>query len=541
MKKKNDIYNVFGTALSLAVLAALAVCLCTWRMGRTSTTLPGFCAALLITILFALFCIRLIGAWMKEWRGLRPPRPRQPESEPDAGEPAEVADEIAETIVPIDEAPDTIAGPIAESCDEPAETDEMIPVPDVISGPTDESVPEPDETAEPGAAPPNALPDADAPLNVSFSTMAKIFLCGLAAAAAGLLLVYICQIIGGSRQSFWNAAQIWTRLDSQHYIAIARDWYLSEGDYGRIVQLVFLPGFPLVLRAVTALTGDYLLSGILISSFSFAGGCVVLYRLVLLDGDRSTALRAVKFAMLIPGAFFMASPMSDALFFLLSVSCMYCIRRKQWLLVGILGALASFTRTLGLVLMVPALYCIVTEIFATAGKGLSAKKILRFLPVLLMPAGFGAYCFICWQVSGNPLQFLIYQREHWGQTAGYFFNTAAYQTENAVRVFNSDNWKNLMGLWIPNIFCCFSAVTVMALSAKRLRPANSVYFMVYFAIAIGVTWLLSAPRYLASCFPICIGLAFLTKDRKWDTLVTVGLAVIYVLYAMMMANRWQVW
>ena len=54
----------------------------------------------------------------------------------------------------------------------------------------------------------------------------------------------------------------------------------------------------------------------------------------------------------------------------------------------------------------------------------------------------------------------------------------------------------LFGLWLPNLIWHFGTLTVFALSSKRLRPTYAAWFIAYFAIAIGTTWLLSGPRYL---------------------------------------------
>lgn len=577
MKKKKsgiDGYSLAGVLISLAGMIVLIVCFDLWFSGRPKTNWGGFISAALMATLFEVFFARTVFHWTDEWRALRPPKPKPKHTEhtdaasaeeiesdgnvPETAE-ADVAEPAAEassacacdrnTAIESAGSCDCVQGAVTEPAEVCNDATEDAITPDAAAAVTEDanvSVAEISDAPAVAAVqeqPADVLRAPDAPLHVPVFTMIKIFLCALVAAAAGLFIVYVFQIVkaGGEPRDFWSAAQIWGKLDSAHFFDIARDWYLSEGEYGRVVQLVFLPGFPLVLRAVTALTGNYLLSGILVSCLSFAGGCVMLYRLTRLDADHATALRAVKFAMLLPGAFFMASPMSDAMFFLLSVSCMYCIRRKRWLLVGLLGAIATFTRSLGLALLVPAFYSVITEIFATAGKGLTVKKVLRFTPVLLVPAGFIAYCFICWQVSGNPFQFMIYEKDNWGQAAGYFFNTAAYQFENAMYIFDSFDWRNLFGLWIPNLFACFSSLAVMALSAKKQSTASNGYFFAYYIVAVGVTWLISAPRYMAACFPICIGLASITGKRKYDTAVTVSLTVIYVLYAAMMANRWQVW
>lgn len=443
--------------LSLVGLIGLTGLFLYWRIGHPDTTAAGMCAAVLSAALFAVFGVRLVCAWMGEWRAVK-----KNETAPILREPVRV------------------------------------------------------------------------------SVLVKVFLIFLAASLMPLALVFVFQVIGGSRESFRDALHIWEKLDSQHYLDIAREWYLSDGPWDRLVQLVFLPGYPLAIRLFHLLVGDWLYAGMLVSIVSFSLAGVMLYLLARLDVDHAAALRVLKYALILPGAMFFSAPMSDALFLLLSVSCLYCIRRGLWLPVGLLGGLAAFTRSLGLTLLVPAVYSLVTDMLGER-KTPVLRRVRQAASLLLIPAGFGVYCLICRSVSGNAFQFLLYQREHWGQSAGFFFNTAAYQTEAAVSRCQSGELEIFMGLWIPNLVCTFGALIVMALAVRRLRPAYSMYFLAYYAVAVGTTWLLSAPRYLAACMPLSLGLASLTEDRRADDAMTVLLVILYVLYAQFMALRWQVW
>ncbi len=387
--------------------------------------------------------------------------------------------------------------------------------------------------ARDGVLPENAPRDGD-----ERRVCAGIFLALLLADAAVLLLVFLLRQLMGHEESFAQSLQFWTCADSRHYLDIARDWYLSEGEWDRLVQLVFLPGYPVAVRVMALLVGDYLCAGLLVSALAFAGAGCVLYLLLRLDFDRAGALRGVKYLCLTPGAFFFAAPMSDALFLLLGLACVYFARRRQWLFSCMLGALAAFTRSLGLALFLPVLFELVRD---TARSGaLTPGRFCRFGLLLLIPAGFGGYCLINYLVAGDPFKYMEYQSVHWGQRLGFFFNTAAYQLDNAVASFHRDIHV-FLGLWLPNLLCSFGALGVMLTGVKRLRASYTAYFIGYFFVAIGATWLLSAPRYLASLFPVTVSLAYLGEDRRADLALTVLLAVCWVLYLCAFVLRWQVW
>src|SRR3989337_3968419 len=78
-----------------------------------------------------------------------------------------------------------------------------------------------------------------------------------------------------------------------------------------------------------------------------------LYRLVELDHDREVARRSVFYLAIFPTSLFFQSIYSESLFLLLTIGCLYAARRNEFVLAGIAGALATLTRSPGLLLLVP--------------------------------------------------------------------------------------------------------------------------------------------------------------------------------------------
>ena len=378
---------------------------------------------------------------------------------------------------------------------------------------------------ETGSEPPHMLP--------------KLFIGLLAVNFAIIIAVYGLRCAAGHTGTFLEQLSFWTCTDSAHYLDIARDWYLSHGPMDRLVQLVFLPGYPIAIRLMQLLIPHPLYAAMTLSSLCFAGAGCVLYRLFRLDFPHRDALRAIRYLCILPGAFFFAAPMSESLFLLLCAGCLYCIRKNRWALGCLLGGYAAFTRSLGAVLLVP----VCMELIAAFRQDpIAGKKTLprRLACLLLIPAGSGAYCLINYQVSGDPFQFMLYQNEHWNQQLGYFFNTAAYQTQWAIHTAANDP-HNFWGLWLPNLLWSFGALGLMAVAAPRIRPSFTAWFMAYFFIAIGATWLLSAPRYLVAFFPLPMALAICTRNQKIDLAATLLCLILSCGYLYAFVMRWQVW
>ena len=365
---------------------------------------------------------------------------------------------------------------------------------------------------------------------------ARIFAMLLALDLALLLLTWGIRTLAGQPETLTQALEFWRGTDSRHYLDIARDGYLAAGDHDRVVQLVFLPGYPLVVRAVMLLVPSDICAGLLTSALCFAGAGCVVYRLLRLDLPHRGAVRALRFLTLAPGCFFFAAPMSESLFLLLTAAALYLARTRRPILGGLCGAGAAFTRSLGLLLFVPLLWELVHD--AVQRRRVDARQVVG---ALLVTLGSAAYCYINWRVAGNPFQFLIYQREHWNQRTGLFFSTAAYQTDYFLRSLTTGGWRDALGLWLPNLIACFSALGLLAAAAPKLRASQTAWFLAYYIVAVGATWLLSAPRYLLVLLPVPLALAQCTRARTAGRVLTALSALTSLGYLIAFALRWQVW
>ncbi len=365
---------------------------------------------------------------------------------------------------------------------------------------------------------------------------AHIFAALLALDLVLLLLTWCIRALAGQSETLAQALEFWRGTDSRHYLDIARDGYIAAGDPDRVVQLVFLPGYPLVVRAVMRLIPSDICAGLLTSALCFAGAGCVVYRLLRLDLPHRGAVRALRFLVLAPGCFFFAAPMSESLFLLLTAAALYLARTRRPILGGLCGAGAAFTRSLGLLLFVPLLWELVHD--AVQRRRVDARQAVG---ALLVPLGFAAYCYINWRVAGNPFQFLIYQREHWNQRTGLFFSTAAYQTDYFLHSLTTGGWRDALGLWLPNLIACFAALGLLAAAAPKLRASQTAWFLAYYIVAVGATWLLSAPRYLLVLLPVPLALAQCTQKRTANLVLTALSALAALGYLVAFALRWQVW
>jgi Gpi18-like mannosyltransferase len=78
-----------------------------------------------------------------------------------------------------------------------------------------------------------------------------------------------------------------SRWDTGFYLSIADEGYRYQGV--DLPSVAFFPLLPLLIRAVTPLTGDSLTAGLLVTNLALLAAVIFLYRLVEMEWGRETA------------------------------------------------------------------------------------------------------------------------------------------------------------------------------------------------------------------------------------------------------------
>ncbi|MBE9609316.1 mannosyltransferase family protein [Chitinilyticum piscinae] len=294
--------------------------------------------------------------------------------------------------------------------------------------------------------------------------------------------------------------EIWVRWDAFHYLGIADQGYVNQGDERN--RLVFFPLYPLLIAALKLLGLNSFQAATLLSVSFFCAACVMLYRLTEREtGDKQCAWLACALLAFYPFSFFYGMPYTESLFLLLTISFFWFMRQQAWLLAGISGMLAALTRNQGLLLLAPL---VIELVLQWQARTLQQPR-RAVLALLLIPCGFMLYLLLNYWVSGNPLQFLIYQKINWQQSFGWLPNTLSGAAE---RLLTGD-FKLGLGTWLPTIAMFFAALAVLAGAYRQLPASYLAYASVYLLISYSPTWLLSGPRYLGGLFVLAIAAAII--------------------------------
>ena len=312
--------------------------------------------------------------------------------------------------------------------------------------------------------------------------------------------------------------RVWSHADAVHYRNLAELGYHGYIEDGQHLFLVFFPLYPWLVRFLHLLISDYSLSGHLLSALSYMGGCYVFARLVTEEFGWRTGRMSLMLFSAYPYAFFFAGMYTESLFFLLSVTAFYCIRRHRYFWAGLFGALAALTRMQGIFLMVAgfAEYAAadrpLKKLKAKDWKGLWRDAGDKLAPLVLMLAGVYIYLLLNYKVEGDPLRFLFYQREHW-----YQYSVPLPECLDTIwsGLTESGNPKLVWTIWLPDLAVFFLCLFGLLYAARRLPVTWVVYFLICLVLNYSLSWPLSCGRYIACAFPLPVAIAVMSRRRPF--------------------------
>ncbi len=327
---------------------------------------------------------------------------------------------------------------------------------------------------------------------------------------------------GNLAQYLSSLPERWRHWDAYHYIGLIENWYVNTGDPR--FHIVFFPFYPLICRGLYLLGVPAMASAYLVSNLCLAGSGVALYALVQHDSGDAAAARAVWLLMFCPVSFFFSAPFTESVFLLTTLLAVLCARKRRFLLAVAFGALSANCRSLGMATAIPIFWEMLRDARDRAPEGRVSVRgavlcVLRVLPVSL---GLVAYLLLNRQITGDPLTFLTYQSEHWGQRFGSPMDTIRYTVDYAF-TFYEQNYR--AGVWWPQAVSVLTVLGLMAACWRRLHAGDAAYALVYFYVAIAPTWLLSGARYLGAMYALFPMLASAT-DRRWKYILALAASLL---------------
>jgi len=358
------------------------------------------------------------------------------------------------------------------------------------------------------------------------------------------------------------------RWDSAWYLAIAAGGYGDDP-----ARTAFFPLYPLLVRALGgpadalgAGVGAYLVAGVLVSLVALLVGLWAVHRLAALDLGNADARLTVALVALSPTAFAFSAVYSESLFLALSAGALYAGRLGRWRWAGALAALASATRSTGVLLVVPLALLYLYGPRADRASAPPGRSRLRPRHAVrpdaawlaLAPAGLGAYLAYLALTTGDPTAPFRVGRLWYRHFAGPFGGVwdgavaavaGARQLASGSRahVYFAPAGGDPFFVALHNlgdfVFLVFAAVGITG-ALRRLPIAYGAWGVCALAIPlsfpVGPEPLASLPRYLAVVFPVHMWLAGWAGRRRLAAPVVIASAVALAALTAGFAAWWWV-
>lgn len=215
-------------------------------------------------------------------------------------------------------------------------------------------------------------------------------------------------------EPFLNTQVAW---DSEFYLSIATVGYddpdvrvVQANGEGYSMSSAFFPLYPYLMKIVRIPFTLFLnpiaasaLAGVIVSLLGTLAALIALYSMVRDELGDEGGLRTAYMMLIFPTSFFFATIYTEGLFVGLAFSSLAFMRRGLLIPAAVLAALATWTRTVGGVLLVPLLLTWWLMYRRTKEK----ESLWWYLPITLLPL----FAYGVWRLLyGQPFDFV---QEHW--------------------------------------------------------------------------------------------------------------------------------
>ena len=303
-------------------------------------------------------------------------------------------------------------------------------------------------------------------------------------------------------------------------------WYSEIATHGYSVRApestAFFPLYPMFVRSGGSLAGGPAVWGILISLLCTAFALYFVYRLAENLYDARAARASTLALAYFPTAYFLNAVYTEALFLALTAGAVWAARvRGNLLLAGLFGALATATRNLGVLLLIPLLFEWVRRRETFGLRGLAWLSIV--------PAGLVAYALFLRQRFGEPFVFAHQQSAYWERefTAPLTTLGRAWQDAGAGMKYVLD--PSALFLGVPagpsleasntlNLVFLVFFLLVMLVGLAVLPQELFVYALLIVLLPVLTPApqfpLMSLPRFVLGAFPVFLMLGYLLSRSR---------------------------
>ena len=288
-------------------------------------------------------------------------------------------------------------------------------------------------------------------------------------------------------------------------------------------------------------------SGVLVSLICTLFATYFLYKIAEKFSGTGTARAATLAFSFFPTAFFLGAPYTEAPFLAFTAGSFWAAYvRRDLLLAGLFGALASATRNLGVLLLIPLGYELLSHRREFGWRGL--------LSLGLVPVGLLGYLAFLWARFGDPLAFGSAQG-FWGReltnpatTLGRAWESAGegvrYVTNPEVLFLSQDPNPALYASNTISLAFFALFLVLMGVGFVVLPPGLSAYTFVVTLLPVLTPApsfpLMSMPRFMLGAFPLFLVVGYLLSRSRTALYAWIAVSILLgvVLTALFVTWRW---
>jgi len=291
----------------------------------------------------------------------------------------------------------------------------------------------------------------------------------------------------------------WLRWDAVWYRSIADAGYSYRP--GSMSSVAFFPGYPLVVRFVSALTGDTSIAGVAVTVVAGSAAAWLLWRwtgtsaaaVVGSLGERRCAVAAL---LAWPWAYYLYGAVyADALFLALALGAFVLVEQDRIALAAFVATVAGATRPVGIAVAI----ALALRVVERRG-GWRAVRLPTAGALALGLSGVVAYGGYLWLTFGDPVAFSTVQAAPgWDQPAGLHTWLKASLFEE----LRAPTGRAPVRILVVQAILTLTVVSLIPMVWRRFGRAYGVYTaMVVVIPAVGSKDFQGMGRYVLAAFPV---------------------------------------
>lgn len=324
----------------------------------------------------------------------------------------------------------------------------------------------------------------------------------------------------------------WGGFDGVHYITIAESGYVADNTQA------FFPVFPYISGWIhNILNINGLFSGLLTANIFLFLAILGFWKLLKLDYGNILSKQIIYLFLLFPLSFYLGSVYSESTFLALVLASFLAARKQKWAAAGILGAVASAARPVGVFLM-PAL---LVELWQQKQiKNLRRADFIKILWLLLIPLGLIFYMIYLNNHFGDALKFLHAQPSFGADRSDKIVLLYQVIWRYIKMFFTVDIGTLLYFRVMQEFFLSIVFLILGVLSFKYSRLSYAIFAILCFLAPTLTGTFSSMPRYVLVMFPVFIiwGKWLFKHDRIRRIWYVISGIWLFINMSLFLTGRW---